>query len=100
VNQSIASEKRLSVNRGVLVAGVEENSPAALAGLVEGDIVVGMNGTDMRDAGVFRNSIAMTRPGTVVNLDVIRGGGKHAVKAKLGERTDAQPVNLRRRRGP
>jgi Do/DeqQ family serine protease len=97
LNQAIATERQLAVSRGVYVAGVEENSPAALAGLVQGDIVVGMNGTEMRDAGVFRNSIAMTKPGTTVNLDVIRGSGKHAIKAKLGERTDAQPVNLRRR---
>jgi S1-C subfamily serine protease len=60
-----------------------------------------MNGTDVRDAGVFRNAIAMSKPGTVVNLDVVRAQrGKTTVKAKLGERNDAQPVNLRRRRGP
>jgi len=100
LNQAIAADQKLAVNRGVLVAGVEENSPASLAGLVQGDVVVAMNGQDMKDAGVFRNAIAMSRPGTVVNLDVVRSRGKTMIRAKLGERTDAHQVNLKRRRGP
>jgi len=98
INGAIAADQHLKVGRGVLVAGVEDDSPAARAGLAAGDVIVGINGSNVVDANVFRNAVAMTRPGATIDLEIVKKtGAKGAVKARLGERPDVQPVNMRRR---
>jgi Do/DeqQ family serine protease len=83
---AIAKQEKLGTQRGAIVAGVDPNGPAARAGLSEGDVVVGLNGTEVRTGYVLRNAIAMTRPGTTVDLEVVhRNGNKATVKAKLDE---------------
>jgi Do/DeqQ family serine protease len=82
----LARQERLGTQHGALVAGVDPSGPAARAGLAEGDVVVALNGVEIRTGYVLRNAIAMTRPGTTVDLAVIhRGGGKATLKARLGE---------------
>ena len=62
VTSSLVTEHRLSAARGAYVGGVEPNGPAAVAGLSEGDVIVGLNGTEIRNSDVLRNTIAMLRP--------------------------------------
>ena len=86
VTSAMAKEHKLGAARGAVVASVQPNSPAARAGLAEGDVITALDGTEVRNSDVLRNTIAMTRPGTVVELAVFdRGGGKKLLKAKLGE---------------
>ena len=86
VTPVIAKEYSLSVQRGALLAGVDPKGPASRIGLVEGDVVVGLNGTEIKTGDVLRNTIAMIKPGTTVELQVVRKtGNKEAIKAKLGE---------------
>ena len=86
VTSALAKEHKLPATRGALVAKIQPDSPAAKAGLEEGDVVVALNGTEVRSGDVLRNTIAMTSPGTTVNLEVVRKQqGKIVVKAKLGE---------------
>ena len=82
----IAKEYNLSVQRGALIASVDPKGPASRIGLGEGDVVVGLNGTEIRTGDVLRNTIAMIKPGTTIELQVVRkAGNKETLKAKLGE---------------
>jgi Do/DeqQ family serine protease len=86
VTPVIAKEYKLTTQRGALIAGVDPKGPASRIGLAEGDVVVGLNGTEIKTGDVLRNTIAMIKPGTTVELQVIRkSGNKEAIKAKLGE---------------
>jgi Do/DeqQ family serine protease len=86
VTPLIAKEYNLAIQRGALVAGVDPKGPASRIGLVEGDVVVALNGTEIRTGDVLRNTIAMIKPGTTVELQVVRkSGNKETIKAKLGE---------------
>ena len=59
---------------------------AARAGLARGDIVVALNGAEIKSSDTLRNAIAMIRPGTAVELQVVRkGGARETVRPKLGE---------------
>ncbi|MDQ3338874.1 MAG: trypsin-like peptidase domain-containing protein [Myxococcota bacterium] len=102
VTPALAQEHRLAASRGVYIGGVEPNGPAAKAGLSEGDIIVGFNGVEMKNGDVLRNTIAMMRPGTTVDLEIVRNNaGKKVVKARLGdleEALKAQNSAPRRRR--
>ncbi|MCX5748135.1 MAG: trypsin-like peptidase domain-containing protein [Proteobacteria bacterium] len=96
VTPALASQYKLGAPRGALIDGVEPSGPAGRSGLVAGDVVVALDGAEIKTGDALRNSIAMIRPGTTVALDVVRqdNGGKKAVKIQLGER----PVAPTRRR--
>jgi serine protease Do len=104
VTPLIAKEYNLTTQRGALIAGVDPKGPASRIGLVEGDVVVGLNGTEIRTGDVLRNTIAMIKPGTTVELQVVRkAGNKETVKAKLGELPADNVVparQLRQRQNP
>jgi serine protease Do len=97
VTNSIAGEYKLGAARGAAVAGVQPNSPASKAGLVEGDVITAINGSDVRTVDVLRNTIAMIKPGTTVDLAVVsKNSNKRVVKAKLGELPEESPRRQRR----
>jgi Do/DeqQ family serine protease len=98
---TLAKKYGLGASRGVVVAGVEANGPAAKAGLVEGDVITSINGTEVKSDDVLRNMIAMSKPNTTVELAVTHRDGKtKKVKAKLAELKDeAPPIAKSRKRG-
>lgn len=79
------------------VAGVVSGTPAAEAGLKEGDIILSFNGSpvcrDNGDAGdAFRDTIARQRIGSVAHLEILRGDQRLTVSARLAEmRVHEQP---------
>jgi serine protease Do len=86
VTPVIAKEYNLATQRGALIASVDPKGPASRIGLVEGDVVVALNGTEIKTGDLLRNTIAMIKPGTTVDLQVVRkSGNKETIKAKLGE---------------
>jgi serine protease Do len=91
VNASKAKDHKLGATAGVELAGIQPGGPADKAKLVEGDVVTALNGTAMKAADTLRNAIAMIRPGTSVDLDVVhRDGTRAQVKVKLGELPEEQ----------
>ena len=67
-------------------------------------MITAINGTEVKTGDVLRNTIAMIRPGTTVDLEVARrDGGKTVIKAKLGELpsgpTVAEERKLKQRSG-
>ncbi len=91
VTTELAREHNLGATRGAVVADVQPNSPAAKAGLVTGDVIVSLNGSEIRSGDVLRNTIALIKPGTTVDLEVVGRGAparKKLVKARLGELPD------------
>jgi serine protease Do len=70
---------------GALVGQVTPNSPAAKAGLKEGDIITEVNGQPVTDANQLRSKVGMLDPNTTANLKVMRGGKMESVAVTLGE---------------
>jgi serine protease Do len=92
VSPLMAKKYGLGSDKGVLIAGVEANGPAARAGLVEGDVVTSMNGTEVKSDDTLRKMIGNAKPGTTAELAVVHRNGKSAtVKAKLGQLPDDEP---------
>jgi serine protease Do len=61
-------------NRGAIVTQVEPNSPSAKAGLKVGDLIIGIDGHEVSDAGQLQVVVGQSRPGTTVKLQVFRDG--------------------------
>ncbi len=73
---------------GVVVGSVGDGTPAAKAGLQQGDVVTAIDGQAIRDVGRLRNLIATRGAGKVVKLDVARGAATRTIAVTLGELPD------------
>ena len=80
----------LKDDRGVEVNRIDENSPAARAGVKPNDVILEVNGKPIEDIQQFQISIAETAPGTKVGLTLWRNGARQAVSATL----DPRPSNF------
>src|SRR5437016_3939522 len=59
---------------GAVISQVEPDSPGAKAGLKVGDVITGINGRQVSDAGHLQMIIGQERPGSKVNLELMRDG--------------------------
>lgn len=88
-----AAEKlELDPPAGMVITNVYMGSPAHLAGLHPGDIIVGINDYPVIDSERSINLIADLSPGDSVKLSVVRNGQKSTVMAVTGTRP-YQPSN-------
>ena len=71
---------------GLQIVTLENNSPALQAGLELGDIITHVDGEPIMDGRLTGHRIALLRPGDVVSIAVMRGMQSVEVKATLGER--------------
>jgi S1-C subfamily serine protease len=71
---------------GLLIVSVEAASPGERAGLLVGDILVGMSDEAIADAGDLQARLGPERVGAQVTLRVLRGGEPLELSATLGER--------------
>jgi serine protease Do len=67
------SEQGARVPIGAMVEGVEAGSPAARAGLCEGDLIVAYEGERVEYSQQLARWVAATPPGTAVDLVWVRG---------------------------
>jgi S1-C subfamily serine protease len=71
---------------GLLIVGIENDSPASKAGLIVGDILVGVGGTPV----VHHDELFTQLDGNVVGkstpIEVLRGGQPQTVNVIIGER--------------
>ncbi len=82
----LAEQFGLDEARGALVAEVLSGTPAAEAGIKAGDVIVSVDGREIKDNIELRNRIAEYSPGTEVEIGLIREGEKERMKVELGER--------------
>lgn len=85
VTSDIAASLNLPSAGGVIVAEVAADSAAERAGVHQGDVIVAVDGTSIRDSNALRNRVADTAPGTTVRLQVVRDGKPREVSATLSE---------------
>lgn len=86
VSPSMAKALQLGDESGVLISQVVEDSPAAKAGLEDGDVIVAFEGKSLDDYAGLTKAVRSFKPGTEVTVTVIREGKKQDVTVELGER--------------
>jgi serine protease Do len=75
----------LSEVRGVFVSTVDPAGPAGTAGVRAGDVILTLDGHDLRDDTHLVTALADSRPGQPVQLGLLRDGRRMNVSVTLGE---------------
>jgi len=84
VSRGMLKALKLSSTRGALVSDVQEGSPAESAGLRHGDVVVEVDGKEIKDTQSLRNEVALVPPGTRVRVVVMRDGAREGFSITVG----------------
>ena len=83
IDQSVAKALKLETTNGVLVADVTANSPAELAKIKDGDVILKYDGKDIKSLFDLPKMVAETPIDTVVDIVVLRTGKQLTLKAKI-----------------
>ena len=72
--------------KGVRLTGVRAESPADKAGIKTGDVIVEFAGKPVNDLYAYTDALYAQKPGDTVDVVVLRGTERVAVKVTLGRR--------------
>ena len=86
IDEDLALSLGLPKRRGELAQTVEDNSPAAKAGLKSGDILTKVSGKDVTADQTVSFLVANLQPGTNVPVEVLRDGKRMSINVTLGKR--------------
>jgi S1-C subfamily serine protease len=98
VTKQVADDLNLASDHGALIVEVTPNSPADKAGLrggrtgtssgvaAGGDLIVAIDGKEMRDEDAVATAVANHRPGDKVDIQYYRGNDKKTVTVELSKR--------------
>ncbi len=86
VTEELAVQENLPISQGVLVTDVEAGSPAAEAGIREGDVLVALEGVTINRDNSLAEVLFAFAPGDTVQVAVQRGDERLEVDVMLGER--------------
>ncbi len=83
VDQALADYYGMDRPKGVLVAQVNADTPAERAGLLEGDIILEMDGKAIKNPSTLRNVVSLSEVGHTADLTIVREGKEKILNVKL-----------------
>ncbi len=88
LNKELAEFFGFPVANGLIVSSLDVNSPAEKAGLLRGDIVIGIDGKKTNSYDKLVREISSALPGTKLTFTVLRGRKQFEIPVTLGNSTD------------
>jgi len=86
----LVSAFNLENKQGAAISRIENNSPAAKAGLEPGDIIVAANGKAVKNSQDINNIIGLLQIGDKVSIEFFRGNEKKEVTTMIGKPVQPQ----------
>jgi serine protease Do len=93
LDENLAPTLGLPKDNGEIVRSVVAGGPAARAGLVQGDVILRVNGQAVTPDQTVAYMIANTQVGSRVPLDIIRGGRRQTIQVVVGQRPTEQELS-------
>lgn len=84
VDRRLAQSFGLDRAQGALVAQVVPDSPAAIAGLRAGDVILAYDGRELPSSRALPPLVGLTEPGRTVPLEVLRDGRRVRIDVQIG----------------
>ena len=85
VTPDIAESLGMKNASGALVAEAKADTPAAKAGVQEGDVITAVNGNPVKDSRSLAREISVMAPGTTARLDILRKGEQKSIEVTLAK---------------
>ena len=92
ITPELAESFKLGQVRGSLIAGVLSNSPADLAGLKAGDVLLAINDKEVSDSSGMLNLIAALKPNEKAVLKIARAEKEIDINVVVGKRPKPAPA--------
>jgi serine protease Do len=92
VSQKMANYLGLETPSGALVTNVNKDSAAEKAGIQEQDVIVEFNGEKVATSNSLPPLVGSVKPGTKVNVKIVRDGDFKIIKAVLGGLDNAEAL--------
>ena len=83
---ALATKAGVTQSSGLLIVTIEPNSPADKAGLLIGDLIIGVAGQPVTDVESLRNSLTPDKLDQAVQIKLLRGGEPTDVAVTIEER--------------
>jgi 2-alkenal reductase len=85
INPTVANRYALPVNWGAYVVRVEQDSPAANAGIQPTDIILRIGSQELGENTQFVNALFSYQPGDTVEIEIMRGSERILLEVTLVE---------------
>ena len=85
ITQELSQQYQLPSPFGAIVGEVVPNGPAAQAGLREQDIILSVDGKELRSEGQLTAALRNKQPGDTLRMAIIRDGDRRDVTVRLAE---------------
>ncbi|MCF0213386.1 MAG: Do family serine endopeptidase [Muribaculaceae bacterium] len=72
-----------AVNEGAYVGSVSERSSAREAGIKEGDVIVAINGTPVKNVAQLQEQVSLYSPGDKITVEYVRDNKRQTAKVTL-----------------
>lgn len=94
VTQDLAKSFGLKQTQGALVGDVNEDSPAEQAGIKQGDVIIGYQGSPVEDPVALQRKVTRTPVGTKATVKVARNGNEMDLTVTIGEQLDNTKIAM------
>lgn len=84
MSPQLAKSLGLDTAGSIIISGIYPNSPAEMAGLKPGDIILSINQLKVSDGRISMYQVAQGRPGEEIDIEALRDGKIVIAKATLG----------------
>ena len=89
----------IKTNRGAIITQVLKDSPADLAGISIGDVVIKINNEDVQNASAMRNKIGLLKLNSIITMEINRKGKIITTEVQITEpkisKNDGIKINSR-----
>src|SRR5207237_10127711 len=85
ITPDLASAFKMNANAGAVVTQVLPNSPAELAGILVGDIIISVNDINVKNASDVVNTIGFLRVDSKVKMNILRNNKNITVSVTLSD---------------
>ena len=82
----LAEAQGMAGQKGAIVSDLVPGGPSQRAGLLQGDVVVSVNGVTVRTSSELTREVAKAKPNDMLHLDVIREGKRRTIDIRSGVR--------------